>query len=114
MTDLHGKRKFAGPTPAERRKTGTDAVIDIRKLPPHKQPREYILTVTETTTSVMTTVHKYKTRQQMEQAKIDMRKKYDETKVRRYHYWGALAKRSVKLEFSETLTSQADAATKHE
>lgn len=40
MTSLTRKRKFAGPTPQERRNTEIQAHI-----PPHKKPRDYVLIV---------------------------------------------------------------------
>ena len=49
MSDLHGKRKYAGPPIAELRKTDGR---DKRHLSPHEKPRTWTLTVewTETTT----------------------------------------------------------------
>lgn len=87
MSDLHGKRKYAGPPPSELRKTGTDSAVDIRKLPPHKQPREYVLVAVETTTRVLRTEHKFKTRAQMEAAKIEMRKKMEGRSAYRNRYF---------------------------
>lgn len=54
---------------------GTDAIVDVRKLPPHKQPREYGFTVVTTVTTVSRQPCRFKTRQQMERAKIEMQKK---------------------------------------
>lgn len=88
MTDLHGKRKYAGPPPAELRKIGEDAVVDIRNLPPHKQPRDYELTIVTTTTEVCKEVHKFKTKAHMEQFKVDALKRHNATKkIRRLYSW---------------------------
>lgn len=46
MTDSHSKRKYAGPPVRELRKVDQDPA----RLPPHKKPRNYKLTVTWTTT----------------------------------------------------------------
>ena len=40
MTSLTRKRKFAGPTPQERRQTEIE-----KHIPPHKKPRDYVLIV---------------------------------------------------------------------
>lgn len=87
MADLHGKRKYAGAPVAERRKQGTDAIIDIRKMPPHKQPREYVMVAVETHTSILRTEHKFKTRAQMEAAKVEMRKKVEGKSAYRNRYF---------------------------
>lgn len=102
MADPHGKRKYAGPTPAELRKTGEDAVIDIRKLPPHKQARDYILEVVTTTTCVEIETHKFKTKAQLEQFEIDAKKKHEGVRKTRRYYGLFGREYTSKLEFKRT------------
>jgi len=98
MTDLHGKRKFAGAPASERRRAGTDAIIDVRKVPPHKIPREFKFIAVTTVTTVTRGVCAFKTRGQMEQAKIDMQKKGRDP----YFYaWGKDRIKQVRIEFEE-------------
>lgn len=98
MTDLHGKRKYAGAPAAERRKGGTDAIIDIRKMPPHKIPREYGFIAVTTVSTITRQAHSFKTRKQCEQAKIDMRKKGRDPY---FYVWAKDRTKSVKIEFEE-------------
>lgn len=98
MTDLHGKRKYAGAPASERRRTGSDAIIDIRKAAPHKVAREYGFIAVTTVTTVTRGLCRFKTRGQMEQAKIDMRKKGRDP----YFYaWGRDRTKTVKIEFED-------------
>jgi hypothetical protein len=114
MTDSHGKRKYAGPTPAERRKTGTDAVIEVRKLPPHKHPRDYVLVTVETRTTVTRNETRYKTKAHMDAAKVAIRKKQEDHSARRNKYFKWRDETTTyKLEFEETLQdSTSDASAK--
>lgn len=106
MTDLHGKRKFAGAPASELRKIGTDSAVDIRKLPPHKQPREYVLIAVETHTKVLRTEHRFKTKAQMDAAKIEMRKKLEGKSAYRNRYFKWRDEdHKYSLEFEETLQS---------
>ena len=104
MSDLHGKRKYAGPTPAELRKTGTDSVIKVRKLAPHKQPRDYVLVTVETRTTVTRNESRYKTKAQLDAAKVAIRKKQEDHNARRNKYFNWRNETTTyKLEFEETL-----------
>ena len=42
MTDMHNKRRYAGPTVAERRKTDERSKLH---LSPHQKPRKWVLTL---------------------------------------------------------------------
>jgi hypothetical protein len=98
VTDSRSKRKFAGAPASERRKSGTDAIIDVRKVPPHKIPREYSFIAVTTVTTVTRRACSFKTRGQMEQAKIDMCKKGRDP----YFYaWGDSRSKQVRIEFEE-------------
>lgn len=99
MTDLRSKRKFAGAPASERRRTGSDAVIEVRKLPPHKLAREYVLTTTTTMITVVRNITSYKTRQQREAAKIEIRKK---GRNNYYFAWGPDRKVSVRFDFEDS------------
>ena len=98
MTDSHGKRKFAGAPASERRRLGSDGIIEVRKVAPHKVPREFKFIAVTTVITITRAVCAFKTRGQLEQAKIEMRKKG------RHPYYFASGKdrsKSVKIEFED-------------
>jgi hypothetical protein len=69
MTDLHGKRKFAGPTIQEKRRLGVGKEVPTEKRPPHLRRRAWVLTVEWTETRHYRGTEKFTSRAARDEAK---------------------------------------------
>lgn len=78
MTDLHNKRKYAGPTINERRKVDQDPA----RVPPHKKPRNYKLTVTWTTTRTWSRERVFTSKAARDEARVRIERHFAEVAAR--------------------------------
>lgn len=89
MTDSHGKRKFAGPTIAERRKTDER---DKRHLSPHQKPRTWTLTIEWSETMTFRRERKFTTRAARDESRRRIERHFKEVAAkaatpRKYRSW---------------------------
>jgi hypothetical protein len=101
MTSSFGKRKYAGPRPQELRQIDQDPM----RLPPHKKPKVWTLTVEWEETTAWTRTREFTSRAARDEAKSRIqrafaeREKREATKTARpYRYWD---KRAVFAEFDD-------------
>lgn len=76
VSDLHGKRKYAGPPIAELRKTEGR---DKRHLSPHEKPRTWTLTIEWTETTTFRREKKFTTRAARDESRRRVERHFRET-----------------------------------
>jgi hypothetical protein len=98
MTSSFGKRKFAGPTIAEKRKVVPEPPKHGRKA----KPKVYVLRTVETTVMEHEYVNRYPSKAARDQAKADITKKARASVIERRQYdWYRHYDRSFVFEESE-------------
>ena len=105
MADKMGKRKNAGPTVAERRKTDER---DKRHLSPHQKPHVWTLTVEWTDTTTIRRTRKFTSRAARDEARRRIERELAEkaaklSKPQRYSSW--FEKRSAFADFGDERVS---------
>lgn len=78
MTDMHSKRKFAGEPHKDLR---TAKAPDVERLPPHKKPRTYRLTVTIEQTNTTVYVKDFPSKAAMQEARARAERVIAQTKA---------------------------------
>lgn len=88
MTNQFSKRKYAGPTVAELRKVDQ---VPLR-VPPHKKPKVWTLTVRWTETTTREATKQFTSRAARDEARVRLERHFREEAERqksakRYRYW---------------------------